>query len=308
MKKTIVLFIAALAISASAELTILDFEDIPDEFLNAGGNQNLADYYPGIIFEPNVTVLDYSVYTYPYGYFPPNSGTAVADTGIILTDRSYPYIKVDFDGFVCDYVEFWYTCQGTIVLEAYNNTDSLPIATVQSPGYYSISLPLSLTAGNISHVIIHDNGGPLTIDDFGYNPMPVTSIEVSIDILPGKCPNPVSTKGNRKLDVAICGTSTIDANSIDIASLEILGVKPIRSGFKDVSTPIADLTQDCVCNTENGDGILDLTLKFDKQAILSAIGPVENGDVIILPLTGVLMSGTPFTGQDCITIVKKGKN
>jgi hypothetical protein len=308
MKKAIVFFIAVLAVSLSAELTIIDFENIPDEYITGGGGQNLGDYYPDVIFGPSVSILDYSIYTYPTGYFPPHTGFAVADCGITITDRTYPYIKVDFDGFVCDYVELWYTCNATIVLEAYNNADSLPIATAQSQGYYSVSLPISLTASNIAYVIIHNNGlTPLVIDDFGYQAMAATSINVAVDILPGTCPNLVSTKGNRKLDVTICGTSTMNANSIDIASLEILGVKPVQSGFRDVATPISDLAQNCDCSTENGDGILDLTLKFDKQAILAAIGPAKNGDVFTLPLTGMLMSGTPFTGTDCITIVKKGK-
>lgn len=304
MRNAIVLFIAVLALSAVAELTVLDFENLPDEYLALGLGQNLADYYPGVTFGPEVTVLDRNRLGYQDLYFPPHSGDAVVWPGTNLD-----YIRADFTDFVCDHVQLWYTCYNPIYLEAYDASDQ-SIATATGPLNPSTNNLLSVTADNIAYVIIHDDGSTLTIDDFAFSPMEaITNLDVSVDVSPGKCPNPLSIKGNKKIDVAICGTSTLDVNDIDIASLEILGVKPVRSSFRDVSTPVAVQTepQNCLCNTDNADGFIDLLLKFDKQAILAAIGPAENGDSFTLLLTGVLQNGTQIHGQDCIVIVKKGK-
>ncbi|NIO09054.1 MAG: hypothetical protein GTO40_13970 [Deltaproteobacteria bacterium] len=59
----------------------------------------------------------------------------------------------------------------------------------------------------------------------------------------------------------------------------------------------------------------DLTLKFDGpelvQAIETSLGrPVEDGEVLILTLTGNLLEefdGTPIVGEDVVVIKKKAK-
>jgi hypothetical protein len=48
-------------------------------------------------------------------------------------------------------------------------------------------------------------------------------------------------------------------------------------------------------------------LKFDKKAIITALGGVDVGDHFELILTGRLNNETPIEGQDCMDIVKKGK-
>jgi hypothetical protein len=52
---------------------------------------------------------------------------------------------------------------------------------------------------------------------------------------------------------------------------------------------------------------LDLILTFDRQAIVAALGSVNNGDVKILKLNGKLKDGTAFSGQDSIRIINKAK-
>jgi hypothetical protein len=48
-------------------------------------------------------------------------------------------------------------------------------------------------------------------------------------------------------------------------------------------------------------------LKFDTEEILTALGPVSDGDEIVLTLTAQLTDGTPIEGQDCFVILDKGK-
>ena len=48
-------------------------------------------------------------------------------------------------------------------------------------------------------------------------------------------------------------------------------------------------------------------MKFNKQEVVLALGPVEDGDVIVATLTGELLDGTPIVGEDVVVILKKGK-
>lgn len=52
---------------------------------------------------------------------------------------------------------------------------------------------------------------------------------------------------------------------------------------------------------------MDLTLKLDTQQVVTALGDVKDGDVLILTLTGKLFDGTPIQGQGVVVILKKGK-
>ncbi len=135
------------------------------------------------------------------------------------------------------------------------------------------------------------------------------SIQVAIDIKPGSCPNPVNVKSKGVVAVAILGTETFDVDEIDIASIRLEGVAPIRSNYEDVGTAVVD-GEECECTTEGADGYMDLTLKFDTQSIVAAIGEVNHGDELRLALSGVLLEefgGTPIEGVDCIVIRGKHK-
>jgi hypothetical protein len=133
--------------------------------------------------------------------------------------------------------------------------------------------------------------------------------KVDLDIKPQSCPNPVNVKSNGVLPVAILGTDLLDVNDIDLSTIRLEGVAPLRSSIEDVATPVygdGDQCQ-CICTTAGPDGFEDLTLKFRKQSIVAALGEVNDGDVIRLTLTGEFSNLTGFEGHDCIIIRKKGK-
>lgn len=131
-------------------------------------------------------------------------------------------------------------------------------------------------------------------------------IPVTIDIKPGSCPNPLNVKSRGVLPVAVLGSEDFDVSSIDAASIRLAGVAPIRSSFEDVATPVSD-SNECECSTEGPDGFLDLTLKFETQRIVEAIGEVDHGDELVLELTGVLSDETRIEGSDCVIIRGKHK-
>lgn len=132
-------------------------------------------------------------------------------------------------------------------------------------------------------------------------------IGVEFDIKPQSCPNPLNTKSKGILPVAVLGTSSFDANNIDVSTLQLEGVAPLRSDIEDVGTPVANRQDDCDCTSDGPDGFADLTLKFDTQDIVGALGAVNDGDEVPLTLTGNLNDGTPIEGLDCVVIKKKVK-
>lgn len=135
-----------------------------------------------------------------------------------------------------------------------------------------------------------------------------------VDIKPSSCPNPLNVKAKGVLPVAILGTGEFDATQVDPASVTLEGVSPLRWDWEDVATPFGPpfVGKDDVydCTEEGPDGYMDLTLKFDKQEVVAALGDVSDGDVLVLELAGNLLPefhGGPFVGEDVVVIVKKGK-
>jgi hypothetical protein len=139
---------------------------------------------------------------------------------------------------------------------------------------------------------------------------PYNPIAVVVDIKPGSCPNPLNVKSKGVLPVAILGSEDFDVNAVDVASIRLAGVAPIRGSYEDVGAPVID-ANDCNCTEDGPDGYLDLTLKFKTQEIVEPIGEVNDGDILPLELTGVSFDETPIEGADCILadcILVRGKH
>ena len=137
-------------------------------------------------------------------------------------------------------------------------------------------------------------------------------IEVAIDITPQSCPNSLKVNGSTR--VAILGTAEFDATQVDPASVRLEGVTPSKSKLKDVATPFEPFTGKADafdCTDAGPDGFLDFIMKFDRPDIVEAIElalgrEVEDGEVLILTVEGVLFDGTPIVGEDVVVIKKRG--
>jgi hypothetical protein len=141
-------------------------------------------------------------------------------------------------------------------------------------------------------------------------------IQIEVDIKPGSCPNPLNLKSKGVLPVAILGTEDFNVNTIDPQSInmtvEDVGeeVSCIRWSYEDVGTPY-DGDESCGCHEIDGDGQIDLTLKFDIQELVDKLGLVGGDDPVPLIVAGNLKEedgGMPIEGKDCIWILDKGNN
>jgi hypothetical protein len=153
-----------------------------------------------------------------------------------------------------------------------------------------------LQIGFLNTATAYEGSGVL-YDNVNFGLAPLSA---SLDIKPGSCPNPINNKSRGVLPAALLGTGDLDINDIDVASLQLEGVAPLRWDYEDVAGPFED--GPCSCTEAGPDDYLDLTLKFKTQDLIDAIGPSHNGEVA-LTLTGALLDGTPIEGQDCVIFV-----
>lgn len=127
------------------------------------------------------------------------------------------------------------------------------------------------------------------------------SVLLSFDIRPESCSNRLNVRAGGMLPAAILGSPGFDVQQVDLASLRLLGsVVPVRGDYQDVARPAAAGGQ-CACSGPL-DGTGDLVLKFRIQDVVALLGPVANGDVRELALTGRLNDGRPLAGSDCIVL------
>jgi glutamine cyclotransferase len=146
-----------------------------------------------------------------------------------------------------------------------------------------------------------------------------------IDIKPGSCPNPLSTTDKGVFPVAILGLEDFDVTQIDPATVRLfrkgiadpIEVTPLRWSLEDAGIPYEPFTgrmgaYDCLeyYPDEYGvfDGYLDLSFKFDAQEVVAALGEVNDGDVLVLQLSGKIKEeygGTGFVGEDVVVIIDK---
>jgi probable HAF family extracellular repeat protein len=216
-------------------------------------------------------------------------------------------------------IAYGVSADGSVIVgDGYNNVNE-PIAFYWTAGRGPIELQnmleqeygLDLTGWTLTNGRgISDDG--LTVVGYGTNPdgdeegwvatIPRLGVlQVSIDIKPRCCPNPLSVNSQGVLTVAILGTEEFDVGEIDVESILLEGAAAISSVYKDVSTPIFEPAE-CECTKDGTDGFEDLVLKFETQAIVEILGEVSKGDVIELRLTGVLIDETEIEGTDCVVI------
>jgi outer membrane protein assembly factor BamB len=146
-----------------------------------------------------------------------------------------------------------------------------------------------------------------------------SSLVAPLDIKPGSCPNPFNRKSNGKLPVALLGSDVLDVMAVDPGSLALSrtdgiggSVMPLGGNhaprYGDAGTPYDG--EACGCHELEGDGILDLKMRFSRQEMVEVLDLYDlmegmrasDGTYVELVLTGTLLDGTPFSAYDCIWV------
>src|SRR5438132_963056 len=78
----------------------------------------------------------------------------------------------------------------------------------------------------------------------------VPQITIAIDIKPKSCPNPLNTNDQGVLPVAILGTDSFDVTKVDVSTIKLAGVSPVRSALEDVATPFSQFTGKMDCSSD----------------------------------------------------------
>lgn len=122
-------------------------------------------------------------------------------------------------------------------------------------------------------------------------------VSVTLDVRPGSCRNPLNPAARGVLPVAIVGTEGLDADAIDVTTIRLNGVAPLRWSLDDAAT------SDCA--VAGGDGYRDLVLMFRSPAVAGTLEAAPRSSAHVT-VTGTLKpeyGGTAFIGVDTVTLV-----
>ncbi len=117
-------------------------------------------------------------------------------------------------------------------------------------------------------------------------------LSLLMDIRPGSDINPVNSKSNGALPVAIYGSADVDVTEIDLATLMLEGMSLREKGNGDKLGSFEDI---------NGDSIVDLLLHFDLSELSF------NASTDVYTLSGMMLDGMALEGSDSIRAVPAGK-
>jgi hypothetical protein len=248
-----------------------------------------------------------------------SDGTSCGPSNVLLTwgPLGYPDIWGAGEGsfavlFECDQSEFGLRMcggnGGSATLNFFNRDGGL-ISTITVYGLRDQVFGFRRAGGvkDIAGVSIHNRDiGGVGFDSIRYDVVSCSQepVDLYLDMHPTSCPNPLNPASHGVTPAAILGTDVTSVMDVDVSSIMLEGIYPVRYAYEDVSTPVVD-GEPCECTTAGPDGYTDLTLKFDTQELVEAIGEIPRDMVVPLTLTGMTLDGRYFEISDCVVI--KGK-
>ncbi len=139
-------------------------------------------------------------------------------------------------------------------------------------------------------------------------------LELPLDIKPGECPNSFNPRSAGVLPVALLGSMDFDIMMVDVYSLELSRADGVGGHlnlmtsvshgrvweYDDVGTPFDG--DPCDCHEAEGDGYMDIKMKFGSAAVNEALllSELPHLTEVELVVSGILLDGTPLTATDCI--------
>jgi len=313
---------------AVGPLKVIDFEGFTDVGGAAGRVELTGDEFDGVTLTPDVGaeglfvgipdsgVVGDNCDTFYAADFVPVSPVAVFSPDDPANGCETPNgsLIVDFASPTTGVGVYLLDVEGAVSsIEAFDGPggtgNSLGIASLQNEGDDSQAFAGVAADGIQSAVIVMGaNNDGVGLDDLQFG-----KFQVALDIKPTSCPNPLNTKKKGVLPAAILGTENFDVTQIDVSTLKLEGVvAPIRWSLEDVATPFEPFIgkEKCKrdCNEDGPDGFADLTLKFSAPEVITAVGDIPCiGRFCCVPIqiTGNLLDGTPFVGEDVLRVKVK---
>jgi hypothetical protein len=126
------------------------------------------------------------------------------------------------------------------------------------------------------------------------------TLQTSIDISPGECPNKIETSDQGVVTVGLAGSEAFDVGDVDITSLFLGNAAPLKVQFRDVTQPAGP--NECACSDQGGDGFRDIVLQFKLADVLPDMAAVADGENLKWTLAGSTKNGTAFRLTDCVVI------
>lgn len=328
--------------SASAEVNCVDFKDAEEYGIYPG--QSIEGFYWNDILEINATtntvyLVEANNTTSPaFSAYEANNESGVnlvpngylKDYGIALKTETFSQEEIfeftfngtilvknfslelfdfgDYDRFELGYVNatlIAYNTSGSIV-----DTDSINVTEINTTHDAQNGSKILEVAGGIAYVeLITNPTERFAIDNICFD------VNVSLDVKPSSCPNPINVNSKGVLPIAIAGSENFDVTQIDPATVRLglmekdgdfLNVTPLRWSYEDVTCPyLSGPENENPCCIENQpDDIMDLSMKFKTQELVGVAGLESHvGETIKLTVAGETLDGLKFMGEDCVRIL-----
>jgi hypothetical protein len=269
------------------DVAIFEGNDSNGPFAGISGNPNApADNNYG--WDDNLTGINYTSGTANLQLHVAD-GQAVRDGSVLINNTELIPAGENFDGNTVPGANNGPTNNGRLW-----DIRSFDITSFLSAGVNSLHLTSGIYSDFLALIVA-------VVD------VPSSTINVPLDIQPQSCPNEINPKSKGVTPAAILGTSGLDVSKIDPSTIKLNGVSPLRWSIEDVAAPFTGKVTDCSsCTTAGPDGIADLTLKFDTQALITAIGSFSSGQCVSVEITGKLLpqyGGKSIKGTDKVSVL-----
>ena len=152
---------------------------------------------------------------------------------------------------------------------------------------WSVEYSFSAAGDYTITLTVSDLIGQTATDQVLVHVVPAT-LDVAIDIKPGSDPNSINLGSNGTVPVAILGSATFDATTVDPLSVTLGGAYVAVRGKGTPMAAPADV---------NGDGFMDLVVHVATVALRLTAGDTE------AVLLGRTFDGTEIEGRDFIRVV-----
>lgn len=146
---------------------------------------------------------------------------------------------------------------------------------------------------------------------------------LALDIKPGDCANSHNAGSRGNLPVRLLGSDGIDLSGIDLTSLRISRADCVGTalapnfGPPGPSPRVSDeggpaSSEPCACHSSTPDGLADVTMHFDSEALAAALQLAGAGTTVAVVVSGVVHTpeapeGVSFIALDCLNLVGGGR-